>query len=93
MRMSKDTLALEKALKELRKNLEKTLIMQMGRNCAETSNTKKTMVKTLGETKIQALKSGSSSYLSSFKGSAKGQWVNQAAVTFQNTSNKIGKIV
>lgn len=93
MRMSKDTLALEKALKEIRKNLEKTLIMQIGRNSAQTSNTKKAIVKTLGETKIQELKSGSSSYLSSFKGSAKGQWVNQATETFQNTSNKLGEIL
>lgn len=90
--MSKEALALEKALKELRKNLEKILIMQIGRNCAQTSNTKKNTVKTLGEMKVQGLKSGSDSYLSSFKSSAKGQWVNQATETFQNTSNKLKKL-
>jgi hypothetical protein len=50
------------------------------------------MVKTLGDSKTQALNSGCSSYLSSFKSSAKGQWVNQATETFQNTSNKLQKL-
>jgi hypothetical protein len=69
--MSKEALALEKALKELRKNLEKILIMQIGRSCSQTSNTKKSMVKTLGDSKTQALNSGCSSYLSSFKSFSK----------------------
>ena len=90
--MSKEAMALDKALKELRKNLEKMLIMQIGRNCSQTSNVKKVMVKTLGESKTQSLNSSCSSYLSNFKSSAKGQWVNQATETFQNTSNKLKKL-
>ena len=87
-----EALELERKLKALRKNLEKALVMQIGRNSAQTSHTKKELVKTLGETKLQNLKSSSSSFVSSFKSSAKGQWVNQATETFQNTSNKLSKM-
>lgn len=87
--MDSEALALEQALKELRKNMEKSLVRQIGSNCAQVANNKQKTLKTLEAEKLQSLKSISASYLSNFKSSAKGKWVNQATEAFNKTGDKL----
>lgn len=90
--MDSEALALEQALKELRKNMEKSLVRQIGSNCAQIANNKKKTFKTLEAEKLQSLKASSASYLSNFKSSAKGKWVNQATEAFSKTGDKLNEV-
>lgn len=80
-------------LADIQKELEKKLIQAFvaGQSNA-TSENRKQMIKQMEKGKMEALKSMSSSYLSSFKTSAKGQWVKQAEETFKQTTEQFDSL-
>lgn len=80
-------------LKRLRKELEKALIRSMvAPPCVQMAETKKQLVKSMGQARVERLKSSSTNYISSFQSSAKGAWVTKAKTTFENTSKKLTTI-
>ncbi len=90
--MSSKKMKLE--LKRLRKELEKALIRGMvAPACVQTAETKKQLVKSMGQARVERLKSSSANYISNFQSSAKGAWVTKAKTTFENTSKKLTTIM
>ena len=86
--MSNEKMKLE--LKRLRKEMEKALIRGMvAPPCVQTVEIKKELVKSMGQARVERLKSSSTNYISNFQSSAKGAWVTKAKTTFENTSKKL----
>lgn len=80
---------MKESLLDIRKNLEKSLIRTfVASQTYATSENRKRMLEQIKETKCEELKSNSSSYLSSFSTSAKGEWVNKAKKAFQESSKQ-----
>ncbi|OJG74503.1 hypothetical protein RV12_GL002560 [Enterococcus quebecensis] len=80
-------------LKRLRKELEKALIRSLvAPPCVQTAETKKQLVKSMGQARVERLRSSSANYISNFQSSAKGAWVTKAKTTFENTSKKLTTI-
>lgn len=81
--------ALQESLADIRKELEKMLIQTfVASQSYATSENRKQMVEQTTKGKIESLSSTSSNYLSSFKASAKGQWVKQAEQAFKQTTEQ-----
>lgn len=90
--MSSEKMKLE--LKRLRKELEKALIRGVvAPPCVQTTETKKELVKSMGQAQVERLKSSSTNYISDFQSSAKGAWVTKVKTTFENTSKKLTTII
>lgn len=89
--MSNEKMTME--LKELRKALEKALIRStVAQPCVQTTKTRKELVKNMGQSRVERLKSSSSNYISNFQSSSKGAWVTKVKTTFENTSTKLTTI-
>ncbi|MBO0469842.1 hypothetical protein JZO66_04745 [Enterococcus sp. DIV0242_7C1] len=89
--MSNEKLKLE--LERLKKQMEKTMIsVFVAPPSVQTANTRKEIVKSMGQSRMERLKSSSTSYMSNFQSSAKGAWVTKAKSTFENTSQKLNNI-
>lgn len=85
--------ALKENLADIRKELEKKLIQTfVASQSRATSENRKQMINQMEKEKMNGLKSTSSSYLSSFKTSAKGQWVKQAEQTFKQTTEQFDNL-
>lgn len=81
--------ALKESLADIRKELEKKLIQTVvASQSYTTSENRKKVVKLTEKEKLSGLKTSTGSYLSSFKTSAKGQWVNQAEQIFKQTTEQ-----
>ncbi|MCO6017045.1 hypothetical protein CKN86_06170 [Carnobacterium divergens] len=81
--------AVKESLADIRKELEKKLIQTfVASQSHATSENRKQMMNQMEKEKKSGLKSTSSNYLSSFKTSAKGQWVKQAEQTFKQTTEQ-----
>jgi L-lactate utilization protein LutC len=89
--MSNEKMKLE--LERLKKQLEKVLISTcVAPPSVQTTITKKELVKSMGQSRIERLKSSSSNYMSNFQSSAKGAWVTKATETLETTSTKLTAI-
>ncbi|MDA9472942.1 hypothetical protein [Enterococcus sp. 5H] len=89
--MSNEKMKME--LKELKKALEKALIQgTVAPPCVQTTTTRKELVKSMGQSRVERLKNSSSNYISNFQSSAKGAWVTKVKTTFENTSTKLTTI-
>lgn len=85
--------SLKNKLKDIRKNLEKSLICSItASQCKATSDIRKQVIEQMEKTSIQGLKSNSKGYLESFTATAKGQWVEQAQTAFKNTSTRLDEL-